>query len=300
MLWLVPKSGIVITSFFSSLLQIIIPLISMFFITTLLIGLFFLFKNGFDTNTITEQNPINEKEESTTTVNQNGDSLIVHHRVWQDFNSNIYEADIVVKRHDLKDTRYQTSNLRIPVNSNPWPTLYKKLEQIDAGKLDSIVNQLKTIQKKNNLNRKQFLEVIGTFIQDIKYALILSGSCKITANSESSITDVLKKCPECCVGNIPYGVHSPVQFLASLKGDCDTRTVLAHYILKKLNYDVVILNSNLYLHSMLGVNIPYLGGKFKSHLGKRYYFWELTNKGFKPGNLPAQVGNINKWNVQIN
>ena len=57
---------------------------------------------------------------------------------------------------------------------------------------------------------------------------------------------------------------------------------------------MVILNSDLYAHSMIGINLP-MYGKYKMISGKKYYFWETTSKGFTAGVLPPDNWNISKW-----
>ena len=66
--------------------------------------------------------------------------------------------------------------------------------------------------------------------------------------------------------------------------------------LKRYNYDVVILDSEHYLHSMIGLNIP-SSGRYKYHQGKRYYTWETTSNGWRLGLLPPNSSNINYWQV---
>ncbi len=50
------------------------------------------------------------------------------------------------------------------------------------------------------------------------------------------------------------GVYAPVEFVSNLRADCDTRTVMIYTLLSRFNYDVAILNSEKYRHSVLGLN----------------------------------------------
>ena len=61
---------------------------------------------------------------------------------------------------------------------------------------------------------------------------------------------------------------------------------------------VVILNSDLYAHSIIGLNIP-SSGRYKYYNGKRYYTWETTAKGYDLGILPADFSNIKYWYVAL-
>ena len=86
--------------------------------------------------------------------------------------------------------------------------------------------------------------------------------------------------------------------LHHLNGDCDSRTLFIYTVLKKFNYDVVILNSDLYAHSIIGLNIP-SSGRYKYYNGKRYYTWETTAKGYELGVLPADFSNIDYWYIAL-
>ena len=100
------------------------------------------------------------------------------------------------------------------------------------------------------------------------------------------------------MGNIKNGVATPLEFFYNKKGDCDTRTVLIYTILKRFGYDVVILNSNLYQHSVIAVNLPSYGD-YKSINGKKYYFWETTSQGWELGVLPPDNWDISKWYLAL-
>jgi hypothetical protein len=97
----------------------------------------------------------------------------------------------------------------------------------------------------------------------------------------------------------PAGVYSPSEFISTLKGDCDTRTLFLYTLMKKFGYDVAILNGPG--HSMLGCNLlpenpssPYL-----EYNSSRYYFWETTIFYNQNGNIGPRLGDIldSKFNV---
>jgi hypothetical protein len=68
---------------------------------------------------------------------------------------------------------------------------------------------------------------------------------------------------------------------------------LSHY-----EYDVAILSSEFYSHSVLGINMPYNGLKYKYN-NQKYTLWETTAKGSKPGILSNEISNINYWRISI-
>lgn len=295
-----PRINNVINSFFKSIATFLVPYISGILLFVIGLGIFQLFTN--QTQTSKKKISLSEDREKTSFQYDSltKDTMIIHHRIWRDYNYNQREMDIKLLKSDFKFVKNSRKNIRVPYSENSfWGNLYSSLEHITIGKLDSLVSQISSFRKKENLEQKELLELVGTLIQDIPYSYILEEECKIRAAKDKKVRNLLKECPSCCVGNVLYGVYSPVEFMATLKGDCDTRTLLAHYLLKNLGYDVAILNSDLYRHSMLGVNLPYTG-KFKSHLGNRYYFWELTSKGHQPGDLSTKMRQINKWKLEFN
>jgi hypothetical protein len=221
------------------------------------------------------------------------DSLIYHTRTWYDYSKNKYTGSYYVRTSELTQSE---NNL----NQISWlyeiGSVYKNLSNYDAPKLASIYEMLDSINIKNSLSEVEFAEVIVSFVQDIEYWLILELSCE-ASNLGPDELEILATGVN-CEGYSNFGLRTPTQFMADLKGDCDTRTVLLYTILKHFKYDVVILNSDFYGHSMLGINLP-LKGDYKYHDGKVYYFWETTNTGFPPGLLPPDFGNLNYWYISL-
>ena len=87
--------------------------------------------------------------------------------------------------------------------------------------------------------------------------------------------------------------------LKKYEGDCDTRTIFLYTLLKKYNYDVVILNSIVYKHSILGINLPTSGSNYKYDNGRRYYAWETTAKDMKRGLMSPSWSNMNNWFIAL-
>jgi hypothetical protein len=44
-----------------------------------------------------------------------------------------------------------------------------------------------------------------------------------------------------CDGYERFGINTPVEFIATLQGDCDTRTLLLYTILAHYGYDVALM-----------------------------------------------------------
>jgi hypothetical protein len=155
---------------------------------------------------------------------------------------------------------------------------------------------LQKIKIDNNLNRNRFAEVVVSLIQSIPYSYNIDGNCNGDDLPSAYKNDIISGIP--CISNVRHDILTPLEFFYFKKGDCDSRTVLIYTILKRFGYDVAILNSDLYSHSMIGINIPAYG-KYKLINGKKYYFWETTAKGFTLGVLPPDSWNISKWYLAL-
>lgn len=242
----------------------------------------------------------NENVERTYIL-ENNDSTAVFQskREWKDNFGNSYEGNLTIRENDFLTLSsapfsYIHKNRKI----NYWGGLYNQMENRDSPSLDLIMKTFSDIHAAKKLNQMEFAEMIVTCIQDIPYSFVFQEECQPESYYDESIARVLRSCPECCIGNIPYGVQTPIQFLYNLKGDCDTRTVLIYSILKHFNYDVAILNSDFYLHSIIGLNIP-ATGEYKIYNGKKYMLWETTAKYYKAGVLPVNFNDVTHWNVVL-
>lgn len=272
---------------------------------TLIIGLFYgiaYISNYLLTFVTTNKTAVFNEDDivSSQYIIENNDSIPVftsnHH--WRDNYGNNYSGALTVREKDYNELRNYMLNYRPSSTHNFWGGLYNYMEQKDAPSLDLVMQVFKDIHKTKNLNEMEFAEMVVSCIQDIPYAFVFENECLPAINYEPSIAEILKDCPECCIGNVAYGVQNPVSFIKNLKGDCDTRTVLIYTILKHFNYDVAIANSDFYRHSILGLNIP-ASGKQKMHRGKVYTLWETTAKYFKIGDLPNNTNDITHWNIVL-
>lgn len=228
------------------------------------------------------------------------DSVLVYssNRVWKDNYGSNYTAELTVRAKDFKKLNNYIKDYRYTENSNFWGSLYNHIDKKDGPALDLVIEEFARINKEEKLNQMEFAEMVVSCVQDIPYSLVFSESCLAPDQYEDSIKQVLVDCPDCCIGNIAYGIQNPVSFLQNLKGDCDTRTVLIYSVLKQFNYDVAILNSDFYRHSILGINLP-AKGAFKTYNGKKYKVWETTTKYFEAGELPYSFNNMTHWNVVL-
>lgn len=241
-----------------------------------------------------------EETVELTTMIENRDTIAIYasNRHWKDNYGNDYSGKLAVRQSDFLDLRDYLNSYKNSSRPNFWGRLYDHIEQKDAPSLDLLMNVFTNIHHQHQLSQMEFAEMVVSCIQDIPYSLVFQEDCLPPENYEESIKSVLIRCPDCCIGNIAFGIQNPVSFISNLKGDCDTRTVLIYSILKHFNYDVAILNSDFYRHSVIGLHLP-SSGLQKSYKGKRYYLWETTAKYYEIGQLPASFDNVSHWNVVL-
>tara|TARA_R110002072_G_scaffold85225_3_gene193099 strand:- start:63388 stop:64425 length:1038 start_codon:yes stop_codon:yes gene_type:complete len=219
-------------------------------------------------------------------------------RFWKDNYGNSYTGDLAVRERDFTSLRNHINNYVPPAGGNFWGNLYRYMDKKDTPSLDLVIETFKKINEEKQLDQMEFAEMVVSCIQDIPYSFVFQEKCLPASYYEDEIKTILEKCPECCIGNVAYGVQNPVSFIQNLKGDCDTRTVLIYSILKYFNYDVAILNSDFYRHSIIGIHLP-ASGLNKIYNGKKYILWETTAKYFKAGDLPATFNDVTYWNVVL-
>lgn len=167
---------------------------------------------------------------------------------------------------------------------NYWRDIYYGLYQADKGAVSFLQDSLQQIALRYRLTRSEFARLIVSFVQDIPYSYIVSGICDRTDHP--------------CRGYEKFGILSPVEFLYTLSGDCDTRSVLLYTVLRHFGYDALIMISNEYRHAMIAIDMP-ASGDYIIHKGKKFYFWETTHVGWLPGMLPPDTNNIAYWKITL-
>ena len=142
--------------------------------------------------------------------------------------------------------------------------------------------------------------MVTTFIQEIPYFLVHDLDCRAvveSSNSDFMIQYHQENKP--CLPNIPGGVQSPYEFAHNLKGDCDTRSLLAFTILKRLGIPSSVWVSEAYGHSVVGIGLPVGAGTYKEINGIKHYATELTAKGFRLGMISPEQQNISNWDITL-
>jgi hypothetical protein len=216
---------------------------------------------------------------------------VLHNRSWQ----NSKFTNNYCLHYTVGDQQYQTSN-NFRNNLSPyfehdtfqgyWGSIYKQLLQFESDRLYALQDSLRQVGIQDSLDPIAFADLVVSFVQDIPYSFIMGQSCDEAGDTP-------------CLANQNLGLLSPVEFLYTLKGDCDTRTTLLYKLLKHFDYDVKVVISSQYAHAMIAINLP-VSGDYLAYRGQRYYFWETTNIGWQPGMLSAEMKNINYWNIALN
>lgn len=233
-------------------------------------------------------------------IDKDKDSVVVYHhnRLWQNNYGNAYQSNLIVRHKDVSQAIASHKIMNPEASTNFWGALYAQMVQESSPKLDLILDAFYQIYQQQPMSAELFAEMIVSCIQNIPYALILPKNCDQTQHNEEWILELFSDCPDCCLGDQPFGLQTPLGFMKNLKGDCDTRTVFLFSVLSAFNYDVAILNSDVYRHSILGLNLPQTG-QYKLFYGKKYLVWETTAPHHVLGTLPPQISNMNFWNVVL-
>lgn len=212
---------------------------------------------------------------------------LTHNRIWKDFDDTKRSLRYSVSSSSARESAGFRNSLHVEFDGREkvfWRDLYFGLYDHDQPELNALQDSLLVMARYQGIDDSDLLYSVISFVQDIPYNYIIS------SDSCASHSD------HPCVPLQRYGVLSPVEFLYSLAGDCDTRTVLLFTLLKKLGYDPIIVNSAPYRHSMLAVNVA-TEGDYLMHKGRKFYFWETTNTGWLPGMLPPNMNNTDYWTI---
>tara|TARA_Y100000385_G_C13054110_1_gene621178 strand:+ start:120 stop:947 length:828 start_codon:yes stop_codon:yes gene_type:complete len=238
-------------------------------------------------------NKTSKEKEVKKEIKKEVQKLVSHYHNWNDNKSRSYSGKVSVKVNDVKKSTLHKNN----INPISWRDFYKKIIENDKLKISTIYELFDEIYRSNSLNRKDFADIIVTFVQNIPYNILTMDSCNEAYLKNQSIKDMIDEGIE-CDGNVFLGLYTPTEFISNFKGDCDTRTVFLYMVLNKYGYDTKILNSDVYGHSILGINLP-SRGRYKTHLGKRYYTWETTSLNWQLGDLPPNTSRMSNWNVAL-
>ena len=231
-------------------------------------------------------------------IKVNPDKFIRHNRVWKDFQGNQYQATIKILESNYSASlawhQQYAENMN---NENDYERYLNAASKKDSSYLTHVYSEMKTLANNYKLTRKGFAEMLITFVQDIPYTLIVDSNCDASLYRDNFIRKYLQEGKQ-CYGYQRFGLLNPAEFTGTLLGDCDTRTLFLYTLFKHFNYDVIILGSQKYGHSILGINLPY-HGIHKKVEGKYYFVVETTAQGMYPGILAPSISDMTNWKVNL-
>ena len=180
-----------------------------------------------------------------------------------------------------------------------WNKVYNRLLSNDFAKVDSLARLVSSVAQERNYSQLQTSEYLITLIQEIPYVLVHDYSCQEVINNSNDFVREYHIDGKPCLPNIIAGLHSPYEFMHTLAGDCDTRSLFGHAVLTKLGISSSVWISEQYGHSILGVGVPVSAGVQKSVMGVPHYGVELTAKGYRLGMISPDQRNVKNWDIAL-
>jgi hypothetical protein len=227
------------------------------------------------------------------------DSIIVHHRIWKDYDDSTYEGNIWIRRRDMARSGAFKSRLIVPHDPyRGYDGMLSALQANDRSLLPGVFQLLDSIRLQRHLDRIALAKVVVAFVQDIPYSIVLDKDCNPDLYSDPFTRRYLQTADASCSGDQRFGINTPVEFMGTLKGDCDTRTLLLYTLLDHYGYDVAILSSEVFSHSLLGIVLA-VPGDYYSFNDKNYILWETTTAGMPPGVIAPSLNIISNWRVSL-
>jgi hypothetical protein len=214
---------------------------------------------------------------------------------WNDYQNRNYKGSYNITKNNYS---ISYSNRNKITNPDSWGTVYENCFSKDQILLPALYQMFDKLKSQKRPDEKQFAEMVGAFVQRIPYVLVHDQTCEElmrAAPNDEFIQEYHREGKQ-CLQNCKYGLQAPAEFGFNLKGDCDTRALLAYTILDHYGYNVAMLTSDVYGHAILGIGLPYQG-LYKSYKGVRYYTWELTAKDWQPGLLAPQLSEMSNWEI---
>jgi hypothetical protein len=243
--------------------------------------------------------PNYESVNNSGKANMPPDTLIKHYCRWRDYEGKVYEGICSVRKSDYKNaSQFKLELSTTGSNEADYDNIIYRLKENDQSKLWGIYQLFDSLKKKNNLDSVRFSEMIVSFVQHIPYTLVLQQDCNPSLYSDNFIRNYLSSANARCDGFERFGINTPVEFMATFKGDCDTRTLLLYTIFTHYNYDVALMSSEYYNHSVIAIQLPFQGQAYY-YKNKPYYFWETTSPGIPAGILAKEVSNKNHWRISL-
>jgi curved DNA-binding protein CbpA len=232
-------------------------------------------------------------------VPHSSDSLITRFRAWSDYDGQAYEGRYSLRQSAVRSAGLYKENLPVAADGDAgYDQVLQQLYLKDSRQLAGLYHLLEQLRDQRRLSKARFAEMFVSMVQDIPYALVLPQACDGSLYPDQYINTYLNKPDARCEANQRFGINTPVEFLAGLNGDCDTRTLLIYTVLSHYGYHVALLSSDYYSHSLIGIDLPYEGAAYPTATG-RLVLWETTTPA-RPGLLPNDISNLDYWRISLN
>ncbi len=242
---------------------------------------------------------VNIEPTKDTIVQNVKDTIITRYRIWKDYDGVEYEGKYQLSLNDYKDSNYFKTHLNVSQNNiKSYDEIISNLKNRDQNKLNGLYKLFDSINHKNKLSKVKFAEMIVSFVQDIEYSIVLEEGCNADLYNDRFTKNYLLTYPNKCDGFQRFGINTPIEFLMNLKGDCDTRTLLLYSIFTHYKYDIAVLSSEFYGHSIIGINLP-INGLTYNYYNQNYLLWETTAPNCKPGVIPYEISNLYNWRISL-
>ncbi len=239
---------------------------------------------------------------STKDAKSIDDSLLVHTVTWLGFDSVMYSVNLPINTGRILVSQ-EYHKIISGQRFNEIGAVYKSLNQFDEPSLAGVFNAFDSLKNLHQLDEAGFADLMVSCVQSLPYYLVLNESCNESSYTDNYVREYLQNCEvECCVGETVFGVRSPVEYMSDLKGDCDTKALFLYSLFKHFNYNVGIITSEDFRHAAIAVEVDKTFSKQPDifRIGEiDLYAWETTSYGFRVGELPENVNNLNKWQISL-
>ena len=231
--------------------------------------------------------------------NNTSDTIFRFSKEWKDYSGAAYSGTYYIYKSDYQRSKNNKHSLFGSNQRSNYNFIVHKIKEFDQDKLDGVYEMFDSLATARNLTRLQFASMIMAFVQDYNYSLILPQECDPTMYSDYFVKNYLTKNNGSCIPNEPFGLMTPLETIATSNADCDTRTLLIYTILSKYGYDLVMLSSDLYGHSLIGINLPYYGSNYFIYGNTKYALVETTAPAARPAYIPNEIANMNNWYISL-
>lgn len=222
---------------------------------------------------------------------------------WKDFDKKQHSIKFNVQLSEIISANEFRKDYSVFVSEK---SLYMDFIEASQGPLDSMLTAMRSDMNLKNISGMEVLNYVVTAIQTPPYTLIngpnkyISEQCPCSKYGIEWLDDCKPRADGkgCCNNVAPFGVFTPAEFIAKKTGDCDTKSLIAYALLKKLGFDAALIvgnvksNKGYSKHAMLAIaNVrPAIQTNYVEYDGLIYYPWEVTE--FDQYN---KLGNMSMW-----